>query len=91
MNLNLLAKLATATGLNTWPRNSPVFVFPHLTFLKNTDTEGQALQGVTHMRAQDQSPQTQEAAGGRAGAGTECSVGTELQSGKKNKSRKCWR
>ena len=68
MNLNLLAKLATATGLNTWPRNSPVFVFPHLTFLKNTDTEGQALQGVTHMRAQDQSPQTQEAAGGWAGA-----------------------
>ena len=47
--------------------------------------------GVTHTRAQDQSPQTQEAAGGRAGAGTECSAGTELQSGKKNKSRKYWR
>ena len=48
----------------------PRLFFPHLTSLKNTDTESQALQNVTRMRGPGPvSPQTQEAAGGRAGGG----------------------
>ena len=67
MDLNLVAKLATAAGLTTWPWNSPVFVFPHLTSGEHRHTEtGDA---GHHWRAQRASAQAREAgteaAGGR--------------------------
>ena len=92
MNLNLLAKAATTTGLNMWPWNSPVFSSltwpPWRTWTRK----------VRHCRmslacgAQDQWVHRHRR---RLGAGlgeADCVFsGTELQSGKKNKPRKYWR
>lgn len=67
-------KFTCKSGHNYWFEHvaleQPHLFFPHLTSLKNMDTESQALQNVTRMQGPGPvSPQTQEAAGGRAGGG----------------------